>query len=233
MTPLQLATELNRTDFVLELLDTYKCDVNKSIHSTLTPLQLAVRNSNLDLVRKFLRVGANVNTQDLLNGRTALHWSVETKNYDIVAELLDAGAMLFIKDKLNGETPLHLCVRECHNRKDLMLLCLLLDADEKMPAEFRAIDVQRTTSLETCLHLAVMESKERAGVVQLLLQYKPNLDLENAEGETVQDLAEKKNFVKSLSVLQKARRSQEIAELEESVSIDMLKARSLERQYSH
>lgn len=218
MTPLQLATELNLAEFSIELVQVYKSDINRTtLYSNLSPLQLAVRNQNFELSKFLLEAKASVDYQDLLNGRTALHLSVEAKNYEITQLLLEYGASLNIKDKLNGETPLHIAVKACNSRKDLMLLCLLLDADEKRPVDERALNSQKIGTLETPLHMSVMGGRERAGLVQLLLQYKPSLDLENAEGEKVNEVAEKRGFSKTLELINKARVSTEI--LQETLSL--------------
>jgi len=182
-TPLHLACNLGRLEFVLVLID-HGAIVHAQNKRGRTPLHKLVHDiscnsearPNLkDIVQVLLERGANPNARDE-DKATPLHLASSDCGLQLVPLFLDCGADACAKDNL-GQTPLHRLLRKscvCANKDYLGPVHLLLSHGVDVNAE--------DEGGATALHLAFERSELEVGPI--LLDNGANPDAENNLGET-------------------------------------------------
>jgi serine/threonine-protein phosphatase 6 regulatory ankyrin repeat subunit B len=103
--PLLISVLAGRKD-VVELLLTYKIDVNSKDNAGQTALHKAAYSNQKDIAELLLANRANVNAKDI-NGDTPLHFAANSGCEDVAEVLLANKANVNAKDN-SGMTPLHM-----------------------------------------------------------------------------------------------------------------------------
>ena len=146
-----------------------------------TPLHLLMGHYDLTstekskLLRPLLQFGADIHMKDIY-GDTPAHYATNRCDMNSVDELIHAGFKISTKGA-RGDTVLHRAVRVSQRA-----LKLLLDLEAG-----RSIINIRNKRGATPLHLAVKEGNRV--MVELLLQYGANSDLQDGTGRTPPELA--------------------------------------------
>lgn len=99
--PLLLYAISTKNIDAVELLTTYKADVNLVWFNGLPPVAWAIRSNDQSIIKLLIRRRANVNLR-YGNGSNALHQAVEQDNLDTVELLIRAGADVKAKVKEKG-----------------------------------------------------------------------------------------------------------------------------------
>ncbi|XP_069117385.1 inversin-like isoform X4 [Argopecten irradians] len=155
--------------------------------------------------RLLVEKGASIDDQDKA-GRTPLHWAVFSKNVSFVNELLESGADPSIRDQ-DGMDPFHLSIiigaKEIFNaivrdrevefldHKDGKGVPPVVAAVQHRQIDFArrlldlGVDINATDRRlkRTALHYAI--SSKRLDLYELLLKYKPEIDVADYQGKTV------------------------------------------------
>ncbi|XP_060077666.1 uncharacterized protein LOC132557186 [Ylistrum balloti] len=155
--------------------------------------------------RMLVEKGASLDDQDKA-GRTPLHWAVFSKNVSFVNELLESGADPSIRDQ-DGMDPFHLSIimgaKEIFNaivrdrevefldHKDGKGVPPVVAAVQHRQIDFArrlldlGVDINATDRRlkRTALHYAI--SSKRLDLYELLLKYKPEIDVADYQGKTV------------------------------------------------
>ncbi|XP_033734399.1 uncharacterized protein LOC117323345 isoform X4 [Pecten maximus] len=155
--------------------------------------------------RLLVEKGASTDDQDKA-GRTPLHWAVFSKNISFVNELLESGADPSIRDQ-DGMDPFHLSIiigaKEIFNaivrdreiefldHKDGKGVPPVVAAVQHRQVDFArrlldlGVDINATDRRlkRTALHYAI--SSKRLDLYELLLKYKPEVDVADYQGKTV------------------------------------------------
>ena len=214
-TVIQLGADVNKTDLVrrpvgnsftrhpVSNLYAYSYEEPALIHAVVT--------GSTDIVSELLAAGADINKQvpSVQSGRsffgfsTALHTACCLGNAEIIRLLLEHDADLHVQG-LDGNEPLHFVSTMRHDSDTLPILCEY-GADVNVPnskgqyplylsclaCNFRHIETlllyganPNTLSHGTSpMHFAVIKRSQY--LVELLIQYQANLDLQDGDGVTV------------------------------------------------
>jgi ankyrin repeat protein len=89
-TPLMVAAQLGRLDYVQALLDK-KADPSAKNHEGNTALYFAIFEGHDDIAKRLIKAGTTL--QGLNNGYTLLHWAKAMGRQDIVPLMVQAGAV--------------------------------------------------------------------------------------------------------------------------------------------
>lgn len=143
----------------------------------------AAYHGHINTVKVLLQAGANPNVQNML-GETALHNAFHPKTFskELVSLLLDHGADVNMREKLNGYTAVHIAAKFCTStvnkavRKDILEVLSLL---------CKKADVTVTSARkETAMHRLVSGSVDWTEPLQILIDFKFELNAQNDRGET-------------------------------------------------
>ncbi|XP_021361278.1 trichohyalin-like isoform X4 [Mizuhopecten yessoensis] len=156
-------------------------------------------------IRLLIEKGTSTDDQDKA-GRTPLHWAVFSKNVNFVNELIESGADPTIRDQ-DGMDPFHLSIiigaKEIFNsivrdrevefldHKDGKGVPPVVAAIQHRQLDFArrlldlGVDINATDRRlkRTALHYAI--SLKRLDLYELLLKYKPEVDVADYQGKTV------------------------------------------------
>lgn len=182
-TPLYIASNCGYTDIV-DLLLQNGADINKyNYHYGLfnrgyypTPLIGAIKSKNIDIIDRLLYAGANVN--EIVNEKTALNYACEIGNIDIINRLIIHGA------DINLCAPL---VTACEHKK-IKVVKKLLDTCAD-------VNVRDKNSL-TPLIISVI--KGYIDIIEIILEYNPDLSIEDIHWKTALDYAKTRPQIKLL-----------------------------------
>jgi hypothetical protein len=156
----------------------------------------AAWDGDVDAVARALR-NASVNGCDL-HGQTALHLAAERDKLAVVMLLLDRGADVHARSD-GGRTPLHLAARSASSSTVETLL-------ERGGADPNA----RTAKGRTALHYAASAARdgdeERREVLRILRDWGADPTIEDRDGETARDVAQKRSHWDAASTLKRAER---------------------------
>ncbi|XP_077288006.1 uncharacterized protein LOC143912590 [Arctopsyche grandis] len=209
-----ILTSQQRQIGVLQLLIDHGCNVNETNAGGWTALHYAVNNGDLDTASVLINNNADVNLRTVFGRNSALHIAA-TKGYDnIVAALLSANAKVKLKNGTR-RTPLHVAVEENH----LNIVRLLLQAGSnpkgtdkfgKTPLisaiennapqivnELLLADV--SISSDELFYQVVENGQEE--ILQVLINYIPNINSMNADGDALIILASRNGYVGIVSAL--------------------------------
>ncbi|KAF4532405.1 hypothetical protein B566_EDAN003857 [Ephemera danica] len=121
-------------------------------------------------------------------GITALHAAAMYGRPDLVPLLICAGASINVRTTSRAATPLHLA---CQNKRTTTVSALL----DVPGCDINAQDSRSNTPI----HYACLSGS--APLVQLLLNFAPNLNLRNIEGRTPLEEAEEKMALRMVQLL--------------------------------
>jgi hypothetical protein len=140
-----------------------------------TPLMEAAQRGHDAVVARLLELEADVGSVDN-DGRTAAHWACVHNHASTLALLLDDGASINAHDN-HARTPL--IMAGYHGATDCVKLLLARGGDA---LELNATDNCGDTALHEAAH------RNRATIIQLLLQAGANPTIRNNQGRTLLDL---------------------------------------------
>ncbi len=185
--PVHIAT-FNHDLKMLKLLVSFGADPIKTNHLGKAPLHIASFNNDISILEFLLSFNADVNAKTNTHF-TPLHFtqSSEKGNHlECTKLLLEHGADVNAKNA-DGETPLHLAAKTSNDK-----------AIEYLLSHGAEINVQTESYGETPLHLAIptihqsndeYDYDHTWDAVKALLEYHPNLDITNWDGETPLEFA--------------------------------------------
>lgn len=185
LSPLHKAVINKNIQLIHDLLDK-GADVNaKDSREYNTPLHLVARRKRLCEIAKILTdAGADLEIVNHL-GLTPLHMAVMLYNIPVIEHLLACGANVNARDIANN-TPLKHFVRQFPERIGEGLQARYLELAEKLlknKADVNAVDELGYTPM----HFAVIRSNNK--LVELFLNFNPNLNIQSNNGETVLNIA--------------------------------------------
>jgi ankyrin repeat protein len=179
-TPLYFAIQLNQTN-VVELLLAGHADpnalvdrVNTASPGNMTPLQFAVQVGNLQIASRLIGAGAHIDSKGAA-GRTALHYAARSNHLDMIRFLIDRGADPNLRDK-EGASPL-----------DDAVWSGSLDAAAILLAHGARLNEPDTQTGATPISEAAFLG--RTALVQYLLQFHPDLAIQDKRGYSALDNA--------------------------------------------
>ena len=153
-----------------------------------TALSLSVDNPNhLKILKRLLPEGNDINSSNA-NGHTPLHLNSMTGNKLMAEILISAGADVNIHNPNDGLTPLHLATLQ--NKNELVVFLVKNMAD---------INARDWKSGNTPLHFAAIQG--HASTLKFLLYRGADLSLQNNDGQTALELAQKQNRIESVQAL--------------------------------
>jgi ankyrin repeat protein len=156
----------------------------------------AAWDGDVDAVARALR-NAPVNGCDL-HGQTPLHLAAERDKLAVAMLLLDRGADVHARSD-GGRTPLHLAARSASSSTVETLL-------ERGGSDPNA----RTAKGRTALHYAASAARdgdeERREVLRILRDWGADPTVEDRDGETARDVAQKRSHWDAASTLKRAER---------------------------
>jgi ankyrin repeat protein len=165
---------------VVSLLLEKNAEVNGVNEFGVTPLMIAADHGNIQIVQALLEHGADVNAKNH-EGLTALFWPARRGHAQVVLLLVQKGADPNLKDSY-GATVLHAAVEN----NDLSSVKILLQKGAE-------VDVALNRTLWTPLMIAA--ERGQVEIVKLLLEKKPDLNMQNSKGLTALKIAQKKKHV--------------------------------------
>lgn len=205
-TPLHVAVGSNADVSVLAALVRLGADVNAVNDYGETPLYVASGAEDEDAVRFLIKGGADVKRGDP-DSSTPVEAAIRMDNHELARLLIDSGATATIHqaahcghlDKAQQllrenvdvdsaesatlRTPLFIAVQ--HDHTELAELFLESKADANAQEDY-------SYGADTPLHAAVHNGSAR--LVKLLLAHRADVDLQNRQGLTPLELAERRNF---------------------------------------
>ena len=186
LTPLHRAAAKGHTETVLELLDS-TANIESVTKDIRTPLHEAVKSGNIETVRLLLERGADIHRE--YEGSTALHLAA-VYGYARILELLAASGANIHGVNQQGRTPLQRACRERRSAVVGKLLNLGADPEYRDPQGFSAV------------HLAALAGN--FGVMQALLDRKPDLEAKDNLGRTPMFLAAMNRHRSVVALLKRA-----------------------------
>ena len=201
--PLCLALRMEIYELAQKLINVPLCDVNKRDPvSGDCPMHIVVRKNHLNFVKTLIKRNCKLNVRNF-QGKTPLHLAIIGHNFEISKHLIDHGCDLLMMDDV-GRSPPHSCIVE----KEMSVLSYIMERLSMTSGKCKTLDdnggiadFKTKTNSDTFLTLAVRSDNYDA--VELLLNYKCELDFVNDKGETALYLACKMNHTDiTLTLLQ-------------------------------
>lgn len=180
-TPLMYACEVGSIEVVKLFLEKTwgknRANVNATDIRGETPLFYASEKSQLDVVKFLLEKGANVNATNNI-GETPLFTTCYCSyNLEILECLIEHDAKVDVIDD-NGHTPLiAACQRFCSKISEMTVEVLLKTYSENIDHK----DKRGKTAL---VHASTVEGNDEINIVETLLKYGADMDIQDEYGET-------------------------------------------------
>ena len=192
MTPLERVINAGDIDTV-ELLLSAGANPNAVDKDGKSTIHSATILGNLEIV-KLLAKRVNIDSLDSL-GNSSLHIAIHLRRNDLVQALLSEGANVDVRDA-SGRTPLMLVLKQFRDfDQSSVLLQTLLTASASLTA--------RDDAGETALFYATRFADSQA--VETLIAANADVNLRNAKGQTVEEVARSLGFEDKSALLLQAR----------------------------
>ena len=179
-TALHCAVRKDDVDKVKILLDSETNNVNCSDDDGWIALHYACLNGYLNMVNFLIERGANVDAV-ASDGTTPIFCAVIERYPDIVLMLAKNGCKVNVSDE-DGNIPLHWAVEDAN----IDIVRALFESRKTM------VNFTTAKSKETALHLAVKNGYE--AIAKCLIDKRARLDALNEDGETLLQVARKKDY---------------------------------------
>ena len=178
-------------DKIAELLIKYKADVNIINFDHNTPIHLASFYNNKNIVKMLISNGSNVDNKNCA-GCTPLYLAIKDKNYKIATILIENGANIedidyttFDYETRNILNKLKEKIEKENN--DLLMKYTIknnVNGLSKLLENNKNIDInyQNDNKDDSALHYACRQDYEK--IVELLIKYKIDVNVINADGNT-------------------------------------------------
>jgi len=170
---------------VVKYLVSQGLDANAKDNYGDTPLHIAVSRYKIKIVEYLASQSVKLDSKDN-DGRTPLHWASEFSSTKIVKILVSQGAHVNAIDN-NGDSPIHLAAEQ--GGVEIIKYLVLHEAD------VNAVDNLGNTPLHNIVGSYWRKSKEKLGIVKLLVSKGADITKKNKNDRTAFDLAREKEYV--------------------------------------
>lgn len=150
-------------------------NINSKDNENLTPLQYALCGNHINTAIILIQAGADVNdVSSNFYGQSALHFASETCDVQLIEFLLNYHADVNVKN-YKSQTPLHVAADNCtgDSHHEVMKILLINGTD---------VDAQDFQG-QTVLHTAIRRHGISIKIVELLLEFKADVNIRDNNGD--------------------------------------------------
>lgn len=184
------AAQQKNPQFLYKLLNRKEANVNQKNANGLTPLHLAAAKNNTDHVVYLLQQSSIDVNMETMNGNSALMLAISSRSTGAFGQLIKYKNLRINHRNNDGYTALHVAIRE---KAPLEYITDLV--------RYKGININAKTTKKgkTPLHLALENNYMSAA--RHLLHLQPNINEQDATGNTALHIAAQKNQIEMLEML--------------------------------